>query len=242
MVKDLILRRKDLIDNPAARVPVCLVLDCSPSMTGETCYGAVVEQTDPSPIDELNDGVALFFDQVKEDEVARYSCEAAVVAFSAEAEVLLDFGSMERAVPPAVRVDLEKVGGTSIGSAVNLALKLLDRRKGEYKDTGVDYFQPWMVLMTDGRPTDSTHLEAAAETARRVQQKKLHVFPLGIGRGADMSVLAMFSPATQPLRLKGLRFKDFFQWLSASVNEVSRSVPGENVQIDLSGAKSWQDI
>jgi uncharacterized protein YegL len=241
MVKDLILRRKDLIDNPAARVPVCLVLDCSPSMTGETRYGAAVQQTAPRPIDELNSGVSLFFDQVKEDEVARYSCEAAVVAFSGAAEMLLDFGSMERVEPPHVRVEMEN-GGTSIGSAVLLALKLLDRRKEEYKETGVDYFQPWMVLMTDGYPTDTTHLAAADETSHRVRQKKLHVFPIGIGRAADINVLAMFSPANQPLRLKGLKFRDFFKWLSASVQQVSRSMPGESIQLNVAGIKGWADL
>ena len=36
--------------------------------------------------------------------------------------------------------------------AVMQALKLLETRKKEYVDAGVDYYQPWMVIMSDGQP------------------------------------------------------------------------------------------
>ena len=42
-----IISLKDLIDNPTPRVPVCLCLDTSGSMSG-------------SPINELNEGIKLF--------------------------------------------------------------------------------------------------------------------------------------------------------------------------------------
>ena len=241
MVKQLILRRQDLITNPAARIPVCLVLDCSPSMSGETRYGSAVQQINPRPIDELNDGVDLFFSEVKQDELAQYSCEVAVVAFSEEAEAMQDFDSILRVSPPRMDLALSG-GGTSIGRAVKLAISMLDRRKEEYKDAGVDYFQPWMVLMTDGYPTDDTHLEVSREVAARVNQKKLHVFAIGIGRGADMQVLSMFSPKFKPLKLQGLRFKEFFVWLSRSVSVVSQSMPGEKIQLDVEGVKTWADL
>ena len=41
-----LLRMEDLVNNPTARVPVCLCLDVSGSMDGE-------------PIRELNDGVRM---------------------------------------------------------------------------------------------------------------------------------------------------------------------------------------
>ena len=241
MVKQLILRRQDLITNPAARIPVCLVLDCSPSMSGDTHRGASVQQNNPRPIDELNDGVELFFSEVKQDELAQYACEVAVVAFSEVAETVLDFDSIMRVDAPRMDLTLSS-GGTSIGKAVKLALSLLDRRKEEYKDAGVDYFQPWMVLMTDGYPTDNTHLDVAVEVANRLKQKKLHVFPVGIGHGADMEVLAMFSQKIKPLKLQGLRFKEFFAWLSRSVAVVSQSMPGEKITFDAEGIKTWADL
>jgi uncharacterized protein YegL len=241
MAKDLVLRRQDLIANPTPRVPICLVLDCSPSMSGELSMGASVQQTNPRPIDELNEGINVFFNSIKEDEVAKYSAEVAIVAFSEIVEEILDFDSITRVDPPIVNLETRH-GGTSIGKGVDLALTLLDRRKKEYQDAGVDYFQPWLVLMTDGQPTDMTHIEVSGKVANLVNNKRLTVFPIGIGEGADMDVLAMFSPKRPPLRLKGLRFKEFFEWLSKSVSVTSQSTPGEKIPLDTEGIQGWSEL
>lgn len=241
MAKDLVLRREDLITNPTPRVPICLVLDRSPSMSGEISMGAEIQQTNPSPIEELNDGIEVFFDTIKEDEVAKYSAEIAIVAFSYNAIEILDFDSITRVQSPIIDLETE-YGGTSIGQGVDLALTLLDRRKKEYQDAGVDYFQPWLVLMTDGQPTDKTHIEVSNKVVKLVNKKKLTIFPIGIGEGADIDVLAMFSPKRPPLRLKGLRFKEFFEWLSASVSVTSQSTPGEVIPLDTEGIKGWGEL
>lgn len=241
MANDLILRKKDLIENPSPRVPICLVLDCSPSMSGEKRLGSVIEQTNPRPIDELNQGVQIFFNTVGEDVVTRYSAEVSVVAFSGSSEVILDFDSLDRVDPPSLDLEMGH-GGTSIGKAVELAINLLDRRKAEYQEAGVDYFQPWIVLMTDGQPTDDTHVEAAKEVSNRVMAKKLVIFPIGIGDGADMDVLTKFSPKRPPLKLKGLNFKQFFEWLSRSVVATSQSTPGESIPLDVEGIKGWAEL
>lgn len=107
---------------------------------------------------------------------------------------------------------------------------------------GVDYFQPWLVLMTDGQPTTTEHIQAAARSCNLEEQHKLVVFPIGIGAAADMSVLAMFSRKRCPLRLKGLNFREFFEWLSKSVVRVSQSRPGEKVSLDSEGMKGWTDL
>jgi|CryBogDrversion2_1035201.scaffolds.fasta_scaffold27622_2 uncharacterized protein YegL len=241
MAKDLMMRRQDLIANPTPRVPICLVLDCSPSMSGEVSMGSVVQQTAPRPIDELNEGIKVFFSTIQEDEVARYAAEISIVAFSELAEEVLDFDSVARVSPPKVELETQH-GGTSIGNGVALALSLLDRRKTEYRDAGIDYFQPWLVLMTDGQPTDDTHIDVARKVVDLVNNKRLTVFPIGIGEGADMNVLAMFSPKRPPLRLKGMRFKEFFEWLSKSVSTTSQSIPGNNIPLDIEGLKGWSEL
>ena len=241
MDNQLVIRKQDLIENPTARVPVCLVLDCSPSMSGEERYGSAVEQTNPRPIEQLNEGVVRFFNTVKEDAVARFACEVSVIAFSDVVETVMDFDSMMRVHPPSLECEME-IGGTSIGKAVSQALNLLDRRKEEFKDAGVDYFQPWLVLMTDGCPTDDTHVEVAKEVSERIKQKKMTMFPIGVGNGVDMDVLASFSPTRDPLRLQGLKFKEFFEWLSKSVSVVSQSTPGETIPLDVEGIKGWAEL
>ena len=228
MDNNLLVRLEDLVNNPTARVPVCLCLDTSGSMGG-------------MPIDELNEGVRLFYEAIREDEAALYSAEVSIVTFGENAQCIVDFASLE--VQPNVPT-LTANGMTPMGEAVNMALDLLEQRKDEYKDRGVDYYQPWLILMTDGAPNgDSTELSRAIErTVDLVNQKKLTVFPIGIGPDADMDVLAQFSPKRLPLKLQGLKFREFFSWLSKSVSKTSQSTPGESVKLDVDGIKGWGEL
>ena len=57
-----------------------------------------------------------------------------------------------------------------------------------------------------------------------------------------MNTLARFSPNRPPLRLDGLKFKEFFEWLSKSVARVSRSTPGDTVKLDLEGLAGWAEL
>ena len=241
MNDNLIIKQKDLIENPTPRVAVCLVLDCSPSMSGEVNYGSIIQQTNQRPIDALNEGVRCFFTAVKEDEIAKYSVEIAVVSFSGKAKIVLDFQSIENVDIPTLELDMEH-GGTSIGTAVKLTLELLNKRKNEYKEAGVDYYQPWLVLMTDGQPTDDTHKDVSKTVRELINTEKLTIFPIAIGDGADMEVLSMFSPKRTPLKLKGLKFNDFFEWLSQSISPIPQSIPGEVIPLNKDGIKGWTEL
>ncbi len=232
MSENFILRQQDLIDNPTTRVPICLCLDVSGSMRGD-------------PIDELNSGVQLFYDAIRQDEVAYYSAEICIVTFGGfHAECKQDFSSLEIA-PNAPEFNAD--GGTPMGEAVIMALKKLEQRKQEYKDNGIDYFQPWLVLMTDGQPNDnvlSLIKESAERTAKMVSEGKLTIFPIGIGKHADMSMLKRYSPKLPPLRLQGLKFREFFAWLSASVSRTSQSTVDEQLDLDWAteDVKGWAEL
>lgn len=223
-----LLRLEDLVNNPTARVPVCLCLDTSGSMWGDA-------------INELNEGVKTFYDAIKDDEMTLYAAEVAIITFGGEVTCIEDFANVER------QTDIPKLfanGGTPMGEAVNTALDLLEKRKEEYKDKGVDYYQPWLVLMTDGKPNGSKlELEKAIEdTNKLVNDKRLTVFPIAIGEDADVNILQKFSPKRQPLKLKGLMFREFFSWLSQSVSATSQSTPGEKIPLDIEGIKGWAEL
>lgn len=228
-MNDLILRSDDLVNNPTTRVPVCLCLDISGSMAGE-------------PIRELNEGIRMFYDSVRNDETAMYSAEICIVTFGGNgARKECDFASLEiQPDAPCLYPD----GGTPMGEGVNLALDLLEERKQEYRDAGVDYFQPWLVLMTDGCPNGSpAELERSINRVNgMIRDRKLAIFPIGIGAGADMRTLNLYSPQKPALKLQGLKFNEFFSWLSKSVSRTSQSIPGENVKLDVQGIESWGSI
>lgn len=207
----------DLIDNPTTRVPVVLCLDISASMSGEK-------------IQELNRGVKEFFNAVKNDDIAKYAVELCIVTFNTSAQKVLEFAGIERQIGRFNTINLVASGNTAMGAAVNMALDLLEKRKQEYQDKGVDYWQPWLVLMTDGQPTDII-TSAAQRTASLINEKKLTIFPIGIGAGANMEQLKKFSPNKEPLRLKGLMIAEFFDWLGKSVKTTSQSAPGSRIKL-----------
>lgn len=227
MLEEL-LKLEDLVNNPTARIPVCLCLDASGSMDGK-------------PIRELNEGIKLFYDAIEEDEIAKYSAEISIVKFGGEATCIEKFSSVEN------KEDIRKlnaIGGTPMGEAVNVALDLLEDRKKEYSNNGVDYYQPWLVLMTDGQPNGmKRELERAIERVNKlVEEGKLTVFPIAIGENADIKVLERFSKDRKPLKLQGLKFKEFFAWLSKSVSNTSKSMIGDKVKLDIDGLKGWAEL
>ena len=231
---DYQFRQEDLVQNPTARVPVCLCLDVSGSMSG-------------APINELNKGVAQFYDAIQNDDIAFYAAELCIVTFGGfrEATCISDFARLQNyddsvSTPPV----LEANGMTPLGEGVNLALDKLEKRKEQYKAKGVDYYQPWLVIMTDGVPNgDEGELERAISRVQSLlSEKKLTVFPIGIGPEASMSVLRRFSKNEDALKLQGLKFSEFFEWLSQSVSKTSQLTPGEIVEIDMDNVKSWSEL
>lgn len=222
------IRADDLVENPTPRVPVSLCIDTSGSMAGEK-------------IRELIEGIGLFYDAIDEDDDAHDSAEVSVVAFNSGAELVQDFASIEGLKR---EISITPTGLTYLGEGVNLALDALEKRKSLYSNSGVLYFQPWLVLMTDGQPNgDKAALERAIErVTAMVAGKKLTVFPIGIGSDADLNVLGRFSPERPPLRLEGLNFKEFFEWLSKSVSKVSQSMPGGEPSIDFGSIRGIEDL
>lgn len=217
----------DLVDNPTSRVAISLCLDASGSMSG-------------APIRELNSGVSSFYQAINQDEIAKYSAEISIVTFG-PVQKETDFQTVAAQSKPPV---LTATGDTPLGEAVQLSLDLLDERKQAYKDNGIDYYQPWLVLMTDGQPTGSSSVLNAqvARVQRLAADRKLVVFPIGIGASADMDTLNRFSAPRPAFKLQGLNFESFFAWLSASVSRVSQSTPGDGVPLDVNGITSWSDF
>lgn len=209
----------DLIDNPTPRCPVALVLDTSGSMSGE-------------PIAQLSAGAQLFLDEVKRDDLARWSVDLAVYTAGGRADCLQDFIGIEQVAGFA---PLAAGGDTPLGLAARMALDGLEARKKAYRDAGVPYYQPWLVLISDGAPTD-TWQDAAQRASNLSAQRKLVSLPIGV-QGADLGVLGQFS-SKPAVALDGLKFRELFLWLSASMARVSASTSCD-ASVQLPSMDSW---
>ncbi|MGK7882833.1 MAG: VWA domain-containing protein [Crocosphaera sp.] len=212
----------EFFENPENRCPVILLLDTSSSMWGEA-------------ITELNQGVKIFKASVMEDELAALRVEVAVISFNSEVEVIQKFVTVDEFIPKK----LEASGGTSMGKAIEQALELLEKRKQDYKNNDIQYYRPWIFLITDGQPTD-TWQDAAKKLREAEANRKLLFFAVGV-KDADMETLSEISPVERPpKKLNGLDFQSLFKWLSASVKTVSTGKVGE--EKELPPTSGWETI
>ena len=222
-------------ENPEPRCPVVLLLDTSASMQGE-------------PINELNAGLQAFAEAVKEDKLAALRVEVALITFGGAARVIDGRGGSERMIAPDasqafLTIDgfqpptLTVAGETLMGAAVRMGLQILRDRKVSYKQNSIDYFRPWLFLITDGHPTDEWQT-AAQEVKQEEARKSLLFFGVGV-KDADMQTLAAFSEQRQPLKLHGMAFGELFQWLSKSLSVVAHSRPGEQAPLPPVG---WAQV
>lgn len=211
----------EFVDNPEPRCPCVLVLDTSGSMSG-------------APIERLNEGLVQFGEELNSDPLARLRVEIAVVTFGRKGVVVEStFCTADEWVAPTLTTG----GVTPMGEAIDRSVDLLDERKDHYKSAGIEYFRPWMIIMTDGAPTDDWAPSAAR--LHRLEATK-SVVSLGVGvAGADFGVLAKLSPRA-PKALDGLNFGAFFVWLSESQRAVSASVIGE--QVPLPPTTGWESV
>ena len=240
----------DLISNAATRLPICLCIDVSDSMnyvidssgTTETGETGIDDEGNPYVVvsggvtkkQKLIEGLISFKSQLMKDVIARNSAEICVVAFSDNAVCLTDFCSADRFEVP----EFETGGSTDMGSGVNLALDKLEERKKMYKEVGIDYYQPMLVILSDGGANGNKAVFNAAsrKACDMVNDRKLTSLPVAICRKNDneevdnaYESLKSFSPKNKPKKLDAVKFTDFFEWLSKSVAKRSRSQPEDKV-------------
>jgi uncharacterized protein YegL len=211
----------EFAENPEPRCPCVLLLDTSGSMQGEA-------------IEELNRGLQAFREELFHDSLSLKRVEIAVVTFG-PVDVVQDFTTADQFHLSR----LEAAGDTPLAAAVGRGLGLLKTRKQVLRENGIKLFRPWIFLITDGAPTDNW--QNVPQIIREGEENKsFSFFALGV-KNADFNVLRQIA-VREPLKLDGVRFKEFFIWLSASLKNVSRSNPGDAVPIPDYKPYGWAEV
>ncbi len=211
----------EFAENPEPRCPCVLLLDTSGSMEGES-------------IQQLNSGLQAFREELYTDCLSMKRVEIAVIKFG-PVRVVQDFATADMFDPP----EMKAAGDTPLGAAVGHGLTILKNRKEVLRQNGIKLFRPWIFLMTDGEPTDRwDHLPQLVRAGE--ESKSFSFFALGV-KDANFEVLRQIAQR-EPLKLNGVRFREFFLWLSASLKNVSRSTPGDSVSIPDYKPYGWAEV
>lgn len=213
----------EFAENPEPRCPCVLLLDTSGSMQG-------------APLEAMLAGLEAFRFDLAVDPLAARRVEVAVVAFDNRIRVVQDFVSPDRFEIPLLQAE----GMTHIGAAIEKGLEMVEERKARYRAYDVAYYRPWIFLVTDGEPQGEAP-ELVARATQRLRdaenRKQVAFFAVGV-ENANLEALARLS-VRQPLRLKGLDFREMFVWLSRSMQSVAHSRPDETIRLAPTG---WAEL
>lgn len=201
-----------------------LVLDTSYSM-------------DDGPIEELNNGLKRFQEELLKDKVTKDRLEIAIVTFDSDVNTVQ---------APALLTDFEMPtlvtnGSTCMIDGIREAIDIVEDRKQYYKSHGIPYYRPWIVMMTDGYPDSDQDVEGMSTRIKNAHNNKEFVF-MGVGVGDAISEDTLKQLAQSdfpPMKMQAVKFSEFFQWLSNSMSGVSNSKPGTDVS--LPDPAKWLD-
>lgn len=219
-------------DNYEQKTLCCFVLDVSGSMAG-------------LPIKELQKGLHEFHHDILQDPMMSNRLEVSIVIFSDHIVQLVSPSLPKHVFIPDLRAD----GSTKLVDATNYAINIVNERKEWFKNTGQPYLRPWIILITDGEPDRDQDVNMLSERIKRDTLEKKYVFiPIAVG-DADMDILSKLSGYSfgsgsnstliPPMKLQGLKFSDFFQWVSASMSMIASS--SENSQINMPNPHNWME-
>ena len=271
LVPDLIPDVIQFAENPEPRCPCVLVVDVSRSMEGKPIdelnngIATFARELKADPLASLRTEVAIvtFGSEaaMAQDFVTADQFHPQTITLDEGVEITEDQffteplylgadGTTEMVPADYVTEDglycykapFKLFGGTNTSEGVNLALDKIEERKRSYRNNGIDYYRPWLFLITDGEPTEAQ--EIVSEMTKRLKdadsEKRVAAFSVGV-EGADMNMLAEISPR-RPLALKGLEFSAMFVWLSQSMSRVSASRISDEITLDTGGLKDWAAI
>ncbi len=207
----------------------CLVLDDSWSMNGE-------------PIRQLNKALQEFYDDIQNDIKLSSGLEIAIVKFGEGSEVIQEPSLVSNISMPTLQAN---DGGTALNAGVREAIRLVEERKSEYKQTNQSYKRPWIVPISDGAPTDGNVDSLAQEIEEDTKQGKYVLLPIGVD-GADMNTLNKIAgfvntkegtgEKMSALAMDSANFSEFFEWLSQSMSMVYNSQDGAQLSLP---APTW---
>jgi len=179
--------------------------------------------------EELSDAFNHFIDECKKNARVSEMLDFALITFNHKIDVPVDF----RSIKEVSHITFETGGLTAITEPMRKAKDMVRQRTMAYDQARVQPYKPWIILMSDGAPEprepDLTNLKVlGSELKQRVEDKKVRVISVGVGRNYDVEVLSAVSE--QMLKFENYEFMEFLEWVGVSIANVSQVVPGADAE------------
>lgn len=208
---------KDII---LLKIPLVFCLDCSPSMSGMTKYGAPPENG--APINYLNAGLNSLINQIKKDDFLRTVCDVALIGFSSYAQLLIDFTTVDKLIIPSLKLDM-LYGGTSMGNAIELGIDIIEKQLSVYLDNNIPADLPWLIFITDGHPSDNSHHRIISKLHNLIKSNKIVCLPVAIGNTADTNTLSEIFLNLPIANINSIDLKEMFQRFFIDLKKTEQS-------------------
>lgn len=226
------LQPGDFSASTKKRLPICFCLDTSGSMFAPTTEGR-------TRMDEVNKAFGTFIEKIKANPDINASTDIAIITFGGTTEMVQKFIPISKMETPVIKAKARSL--TPIGEAILKAVELLELRKNACKERGKKYYQPWLVVITDGEPEGANAIDdmeaAIAKTTALEAENKLVVFNIGIGTDVNLEVLKRLSrKRKEPINVQMDDLDSFFNLLGASSESVVSGDAGEDILYGDSGS------
>lgn len=193
------------------RLPVYFLIDISESMVGE-------------PAAEVEKGIHFITRELRQDPYALETVWLSVLAFAGNAVRLSPLTELIDFQPPSFPIG----SGTSLGKGLELLMRSMDEETRKTTRESKGDWKPIVFLFTDGAATDNP--QAAIKEWQRKYASACNLAVITFGNTADVNTLRELGGEVFTLsELSGPAFREFFKWVSASI-QVSSLAVSENGQ------------
>lgn len=201
------------------KAPIYLLIDTSGSMYGEA-------------ITSVKNGIDICIKALRTDPVSMEKAYVSIITFADKAEMAMKLTY----VPDIANLpEIKANGTTSMGDAIKLLNESLENDLAENSETEKGDYKAFVVIFTDGRPTDKSVLETEL---KKLNRHKIN-YLIAATTNEDAEVKKTLTEITQHEEnviylptANAETFKKFFIWVTqsanASFNRGDAPAPGED--------------
>lgn len=206
------------ISNPGkTHIPCVLLVDTSAAMEGDLIL-------------DLNRSINYFIDLLRRDEKLWNCTDICVIRFDSRVKIEKAFASVNLMMPPVMSAS--DLYDCVMNEAIITALDVINQRKEDYRKAGVDFWRPWLFLVTGFLPTDQEYADAAVRRLQEsIQGKKINYLQIHCGSPGFTSKLRRYGK--NGVVAKGKLIDGFCQLKEAMTNSVKESPYGSLSEVEL---------